>query len=126
MRNLMSAGLVLFLSLVLCACGGGDWSTPQDTMKKAKAAFDSGDMDKIVECYHPGDHVEKMKKEIKEINDSGMKLSISYKEEDIKIEGEKASVKVEMKFTDKDGKEDTDGETFHMSKKDGIWKLDGR
>ncbi|MBK8207330.1 MAG: nuclear transport factor 2 family protein [Planctomycetes bacterium] len=148
MRNVMTLGLTMCMLLALAACGGGnngsssssgggggsgpDFSTPKGTMTEVAAAFAANDIDRLMACYDKDflakkredgkTEEEKMRAEFKEIADDGMKIAISFEDADIKIEGDKASVKTKMKITMKDGKTEDEGEGFELVKKGDVWK----
>ncbi|MCC6741726.1 MAG: nuclear transport factor 2 family protein [Planctomycetia bacterium] len=108
------------------APSGPDMSTPQASLKLLNEAFTSMDPAKFEAIYTAEAWKEKdgkMQKEIDEMKKDGMSISITWTDADIKVEGDKASVRTKMKFKTKDGKEEEEGETFPMVKVEGKWKF---
>jgi hypothetical protein len=103
---------------------GPDLSTPQGAMKALQEAFASMDLAKFEACHTAEVWKEgKIQKEIDEMKKEGMSISITYTDADIKVDGDKAVVATRMKFKTKDGKEEDEGEKFHLVKADGKWKF---
>ncbi|MBZ0137365.1 MAG: nuclear transport factor 2 family protein [Planctomycetes bacterium] len=147
MKTINGICMAICLALALAACGGGNNSgsstggggggdtggggggdsTPAAALDALNAAFKSADVDKIVACYHLTDAEKTELKEgvgeFKEIWDAGGSIRLEYKEEDIKVDGDKAEVKATLWIKEKaDGEEFSDGESYQLEKKDGTWK----
>lgn len=108
------------------APSGPDMSTPQASLKLLNEAFSSMDPARFEAIYTAEAWKEKdgkMKKEIEEMKTEGMSMSITWTDADIKVEGDKASVRTKLKIKTKDGKEEEEGETFPMVKVDGKWRF---
>ncbi|MCC6463847.1 MAG: DUF4878 domain-containing protein [Planctomycetes bacterium] len=142
-RNALSV-LALVMVLAVAACGGSndsngsssssggsaapagpDYSTPAATMKAIAEAFATLDVDKMKACYGKAageDRLKKIESEMKQIKEDGMKFELTFKDEDIQVEGDKAKVKARLKITTKDGKTEDESETFELVKEDGLWK----
>ncbi|MBX3460291.1 MAG: hypothetical protein KF696_10090 [Planctomycetes bacterium] len=114
--------------------GGPDMSTPAGTLKEMSAAFEAGDIERILKCYDKdylakkeGDRTveEKFRAEFKEIKDGGGYLKWTFNEADIKIDGDKAGCKGKMKIKpSKDDPEQEEDESVTLVKKDGKWWCD--
>lgn len=124
MRKLTLSVTVLALMLFAVACGGGSKDTPNAAMEKMKDAFASLDAAKFEPLYTSEawkSNGEKMKKELEGMKKDGVTVALSWTEADIKMDGEKASVKAKMRIKTKDGKEEDESETFELANTGGKW-----
>jgi ketosteroid isomerase-like protein len=124
LKNSFVAALLAALVISLSACGGGD-STPDAAMKKVADAWQSMDPAKLEACYDADTWKakgESMKKEMKEMKEAGMSVTITWSEADITVSGDTATVKAKMKIKDKDGKEEDETETVDFKKTADGWK----
>lgn len=142
-RKHVSLLVLCMLAAFAVACGGGnnaangggtggggssgpDFSTPSGLLAAFKDAFETLDSAKLEACYSAEkwkEVGEKRKKEFEEFKKEGMSVTLVWNDADIKVEGDKATLRAKIKVKMKDGKEEEDGEGIEMVKIDGKWKL---
>lgn len=148
MKTISGICLAICLALALAACGGGNESnggggssggactggggsssesSPKSALESLAAAMKAKDIDKMADCFHlTAEEKTKMKKEMgdfQEVWDAGGSIRLEFKEEEIKVDGDKAEVKATLWIKESaDGEEFSDGESYKLEKKDGIWK----
>jgi len=145
MKALSSAALLVCVAIVFAACGGGnnssnaggggggetraaDLSTPKGCLEALDAAYKAKDIKALVACYDvPADKAAEMEaeagKEFKELWDAGGSIRLTWKDEDLKVEGDNAEIACKLMIKEKaDAEEKPDGERVKMRKVDGKWK----
>ena len=118
--------LALGSLFALNACGGSagsvDQSKPTEVAKgfmEALKAMDAGALEALV----VDDKKKKVAGLVNELKEKGMTLK-SFEIGHVKEEGDKAEVKLRAVFLEKSGREDSDGGTIRMIKKDGKWLIE--
>lgn len=130
-RVLVLVSIMLVVVMVLAACGAA--SGPSDTAKKFMDSIKSGDINAMADCFEPkvaavfkatmdmmGDEAIDLGQIMGE---SGVDTSsISYSVTNEKIDGDTATVTVEMKAT-VNGEEQTNSTDLPLAKVDGKWYI---
>jgi hypothetical protein len=125
------AALIVVLAMSVLAIGCGE-DSPSAAVEDFIEATKDGDCEKAVDMIDldmsgmekAGINTDDMKKEIVASCEADVENSeiVSYEVRNEEIEGDTATVEVEM-TTKVDGEESTDTDTLTLNKKDGEWKI---
>lgn len=118
MRKFFAGVVVLSL---LVACGGGGGGSPEDAVKGFFDAMKAGDIDKLME-YVPESEKEEITDEDREAFQmvAGMMSELEYNVVGSEVEGDEATVTVEITFMG-----ETEEQEIDLIKEGGKWVISG-
>jgi hypothetical protein len=129
MRMIINLCLItnLFLVFLLCGCVKKTPKTPGEVVKAALIAFNNGNDSEAESYFSPGIAAEARQYFLEKYTDGRTLTNVDQNIQiiDEKVQGDNASVRLDVQFTVKRGSLIGKGTTVYLHRKNSEWKITG-